>query len=70
MPFSRWVALVHFVSFDVIVWSPSAPHIGMLYMFRIFFFCSIDSVSFSCSESFARRVSLMCFFSSFVLKKV
>ena len=35
MPFSRLVALVHFVSFDIVVWSPSAPHIGMLYMFRI-----------------------------------
>ena len=59
MPFSRWVALVHFVRSDVVV------HVS-----HLLFFCFIDSVSFSRTESFVRRLSLMCFFSSFVLKKV
>ena len=35
MCFSRWVALVHFVSSDVVVWSPSAAQVGMLSVFRI-----------------------------------
>ena len=51
MPFSRWVALVHFVSSDVVV------HVS-----HLLFFCFIDSVSFSRTESFVRRLSLMCFF--------
>ena len=74
MPFSGWVALVHFVSSDVIVWSPSAPQIGMLHMFqtcRCFVSCVFEFVvvRFIDCVSFSRRVSRVCLekFSSFVV---
>ena len=57
MPFSRWVALVHFVSSDVVV------HVS-----HLLFFVSL-TLSFSRTESFVRRLSLKCFFFFFRFEK-
>ena len=66
MPFSRWVVVVHFVSFDVIVWSPSAPRVGMLYMFSIWC-CSFHWFLFI----FAQRNACVCWkVSAFVVHVV
>ena len=73
MPFSRWVALLHFVSSDDVVWSPSSPQVDMFYMFRIccclfHWFLFIFAKRKSCVlEGFV--VCCLCVFSSFVLKK-
>ena len=57
MPFSRWVALVHFVSSDVVV------HVS-----NLLFFVSL-TLSFSRTESFVRRLSLKCLFFFFRFEK-